>query len=81
MKQPLPRWILGLLLIILLILVPFLYQHPLNEPVRDAASRLPLKATHVDHHDIVKGEFKTGQQVTRACLQCHPDAAAQLMKT
>jgi octaheme c-type cytochrome (tetrathionate reductase family) len=81
MKQPFPRWIIGLLLILLLILVPFLYQHPLKEPDRDAASRLPLKATHVDHHDIVKGEFKTGPEVTRACLQCHPEAAAQLMKT
>jgi hypothetical protein len=35
------------------------------------------QAVHVDHSDIVKGEFTTGQDVTRACLECHKDAATR----
>ncbi|MDD4880754.1 MAG: tetrathionate reductase family octaheme c-type cytochrome [Gallionellaceae bacterium] len=76
-----PRWILGLFAIGLLIIVPYVYQHPLFKPSRDAATNIPAKSAHVDHHDIVKGDFKTGQDVTRACLVCHKDAAAELMKT
>jgi hypothetical protein len=81
MNNALPRWILGLALIGLLILAPFLYQLPSKEPHHDPAAKLPVKAAHVDHRDIVKGPFKTGQDVTRACLACHKDAAAQVMKT
>ncbi|TCJ19510.1 tetrathionate reductase family octaheme c-type cytochrome [Parasulfuritortus cantonensis] len=76
-----PRWILGLIAIGLLILVPYAYQHPMMKPSQDAAANIPIKSAHVDHRDIVKGDFKTGQDVTRACLVCHKDAAAELMKT
>jgi octaheme c-type cytochrome (tetrathionate reductase family) len=81
MKHRFPRWVLGLIVIALLILVPFVYQLPAKGPARDAATRLPVRAVHVDHRDIVKGPFKTGQDVTRACLVCHTGAAAELMKT
>ncbi len=81
MKHRFPRWVLGLIVIALLILVPFVYQLPAKGPARDASTRLPVRAVHVDHRDIVKGPFTTGQEVTRSCLVCHPDAAADLMKT
>ena len=81
MNKRFPRWLLGMLAIALLILVPFFYLHPMTKPPRDAAAQIPVKGVHVDHHDIVKGDFKTGQDVTRACLTCHKDAAAELMKT
>jgi octaheme c-type cytochrome (tetrathionate reductase family) len=81
MKTRLPPWVIGLLAIALLILVPFVYQLSGDEPPHDAASGLPVKGVHVDHRDIVKGEFRTGQDVTRACLACHKDAAVELMKT
>ena len=81
MKPRFPRWILGLIVISLLILVPFLYQRQARNTPQDAAAYMPVKGVHVDHHDIVKGSFKTGQDVTRACLACHQDAAADLMKT
>lgn len=76
-----PTWTLGLIGILLLILVPILYYLPHAQASNDPAAHIPTKAVHVDHKDIVKGEFKTGQDVTRACLECHEDAAAQLMKT
>ncbi len=81
MTNHFPRWIFGLIVIGLLVLVPFLYLQPRNTQSRDATRHIPAKSAHVDHHDIVKGVFKTGQDVTRACLVCHKDAATELMKT
>ncbi|MBI4196038.1 MAG: tetrathionate reductase family octaheme c-type cytochrome [Betaproteobacteria bacterium] len=34
-----------------------------------------------DHSEFVKGPFKSGPEVTRACLQCHQDQARAFMKT
>ena len=78
-----PFWTLGLLGIILVILLPVLYFLPRAAEglSTNPTDHLPEKPVHVDHRDIVTGEFKTGQDVTRACLECHEDAAAQLMKT
>ncbi|HEX2994164.1 MAG TPA: hypothetical protein VHP14_05050, partial [Anaerolineales bacterium] len=82
MKKRFPFWTVGLLGIILVILVPVLYFLPhAAQPSTNPADYLPEKPVHVDHVDIVKGDFKTGQDVTRACLECHPDAATQVMKT
>ena len=81
-KFRIPPWTLGLLGIILLTLVPILYFLPrANQPSSNPADYLPTKAVHVDHKDIIKGDFKTGQDVTRACLECHEDAATQIMGT
>ncbi|MFM2119577.1 MAG: hypothetical protein RL722_1045, partial [Pseudomonadota bacterium] len=77
-----PRWTFGLALIALLIAVPYVYLRAPAKPARIApAAALPVKAAHVDHRDIVQGPFKTGQEVTQACLVCHKDAAKELMKT
>ena len=37
----------------------------------------------VDHstHEALKKEFKSGAEVTKACLSCHSEAAAQFHKT
>jgi octaheme c-type cytochrome (tetrathionate reductase family) len=77
-----PTWTLGLIGILLVILVPILYFLPrADDPSTNPADYLPEKPVHVDHSDIVKGDFKTGQDVTRACLECHKDAATQVMAT
>jgi len=82
MKKHFPLWTLGLLGIILLIIVPVLYFLPrANKPSTNPEDHLPVKPVHVDHHDIVQGEFETGQDVTRACLECHEDATTDFMKT
>jgi len=39
-----------------------------------------LKA-QTNHAELIEGTFKTPQEVTRACLECHEDAAKQVMKT
>lgn len=40
-----------------------------------------LATAAVDHTDMVKGPFKTGQEVTKACLECHEKQAGDFMKT
>lgn len=34
-----------------------------------------------DHSELIEGTFKTPQEVTNACLECHEDAAKEVMKT
>jgi len=75
-EEAISRLDAGLIVIGLLILVPFVYLQPKKGESGSPASQIPVKGVHVDHRDIVKGEFKTGQDVTRACLACHKDAAA-----
>jgi octaheme c-type cytochrome (tetrathionate reductase family) len=81
MKKRFPLWTVGLVGILLLILVPVLYFLPHAQSKNDPAAHIPTKPVHVDHKDIIKGDFKTGQEVTRACLECHKDAATAVMKT
>ena len=35
----------------------------------------------MDHKDVISGPFKSGQEVTEACLGCHEQQAADFMKT
>jgi octaheme c-type cytochrome (tetrathionate reductase family) len=82
MKKRFPTWTLGLFGILLVMLVPVLYFLPRAKAASaNPSDYLPEKTVHVDHADIVNGEFKSGQDVTRACLDCHEDAAVDLMKT
>ncbi len=48
----------------------------------DAWSKVPKAPAHTDHATFYEGmTFKTGPEVTRACLECHKDAAHDVMKT
>lgn len=47
---------------------------PLN-PVADRVK------SHLDHSAFFKSDIKSGPEVTKKCLECHPDSAAQVMKT
>ena len=42
---------------------------------------MPPRVVPIDHTGLLQRDFKTGQDVTRACLGCHPDAARQVMRT
>lgn len=41
----------------------------------------PLRPPSVDHSTFFERPFADGPSVTRACLECHPDAAKELMAT
>ena len=75
-------WTLGLAAILLVIIVPLAIFWPEPAQAKDTPSdSVPRHVTHTDHKDIVQGDFTTGQEVTQACLECHPDAATEMMAT
>ncbi|GAB1370430.1 tetrathionate reductase family octaheme c-type cytochrome [Candidatus Kapaibacterium sp.] len=39
------------------------------------------KSDKVDHSELVSGPFETPQDVTRACIGCHEDQAAEVLKS
>ena len=82
MKKMKPFWILGLVGILFVITAPVAYFWPReNKPVDDPWAYVPTKTVHVDHTDIISGPFESGQDVTRACRECHEDAAQDVMMT
>ncbi|RMG04257.1 MAG: cytochrome C, partial [Planctomycetota bacterium] len=54
---------------------------PREVPADDPWARMPPPKPHTDHSKLISGELKTGPDVTRKCLECHPDAAKEVMKT
>lgn len=57
-------------------------QAPGREMAKQATRGKKLWIT-ADHskHEVLKQEFKTGPEVTTACLSCHTEAALQFHKT
>lgn len=86
MKDARNGWIAGLVFIVILIAVPVWY---FTRPAETVAGQtpdapwdhVPRRAEPVDHSSLFEGPLETGQDVTRACLQCHEDAATQVMGT
>jgi octaheme c-type cytochrome (tetrathionate reductase family) len=82
MKKRIPVWLIGLLVTLAVLAVPVAIFWPRAPQALDnPAASLQPTPVHVSHTDIVQGPFDTPQEVTRACLTCHPDSAAQLMAT
>ncbi len=82
MKKTRSFWTLGLAAILLVIILPLAIFWPKNAEAADNPwDNVPRHPTHVSHADIISGEFVTGQDVTRACLECHPDSGSELMVT
>ena len=82
MKNKKSLWILVVGLTILLVVVPLVIFLPRNNETRvDPWANVPERPSHTDHTHLLKGPYETGQEVTKACLECHPDAADQMMGT
>ena len=83
MKASKYNWLIGAVVILGLIIVPIVIFFPrtgtLESP--DPWGNVPLKVPHTDHSAIIQGPFETGPDVTRACLECHEDAAQEVMGT
>ena len=45
------------------------------------ADKLPVHPLHTDHSTFFQTAFPDGPAVTRACLECHPNASAEIMTT
>lgn len=82
MKNSKRIWIYGLLATLAIIIVPVIVFIPkASAATDDPWENVPRKAIHTDHKDIIQGPFETGSDVTKACLNCHQDAAFQVMQT
>lgn len=82
MQKIKPFWGVGAVGILLVIIVPMVYFWPRPaEKVEDPWAYVPQHIVHTSHADIVQGSFESPQEVTRACLECHADAAEQITHT
>lgn len=75
-------WWLGAGFTALIIVIPLVFFLP-GSPVKaeDPWATINTHRVHLDHSHFFTKPFNTPQEVTRACLVCHEDAANQLMKT
>ncbi|MGB2895762.1 MAG: cytochrome c3 family protein, partial [Anaerolineales bacterium] len=75
-------WVVGLIFTLVLIIVPIVIFVPWSSAsTNDPWDYVPVRAPHTDHTDLMQGAYETGSDVTRACLECHEDAAWQIMQT
>lgn len=75
-------WIIGLFVTLLIIVVPIVaFISPEEAQADDPWAAVPVREPHVDHSDLLPGPYETGSDVTRACLECHEDAAHQVAQT
>lgn len=76
-------WLLGAGFMILIIGIPLLLILPggSSAKVESPWKTIEKKRVHLDHSPFFTKSFNTPQEVTRACLECHKDAAKGIMKT
>ena len=75
-------WIGGLVVTLALLLVPIFLFLPRNAAQADDPwEGMPEHPIHTDHANLMEGPFETGPEVTQACLECHEDAADQVVHT
>ena len=82
MRKLMQPWVLALLLLLGALMV---YLDSRRE-APSAGGPLPAHfekkvRTHLDHSSFFRTRFKQPQDVTRACLSCHTQAASEVMKT
>src|SRR3972149_6257298 len=54
---------------------------PASVPAEPPGPAAPGREPHTDHTDLMPGPYDSGSQVTQRCLECHEEAAEQLMAT
>ncbi len=74
-------WVFGLLLIVAIIAGGVAVLLPRTAKAANPRAFLPQRPPHTDHVDLIKSPLVSGQEVTQACLECHPDSASQVMHT
>lgn len=75
-------WVFGLLATLGIITIPLIVFIPnISGVTDDPWANIPVRIPHTDHTDIIQGPFETGSHVTRTCLECHENAAFEIMQT
>lgn len=75
-------WAVGIILTALIILAPIVL-FASKEPAKrdDPWANVPERLPHTDHSDLLPGPFESGPEVTKACLECHEEAAHEVTQT
>lgn len=83
MKKQNNIWIFGLLGTLFLLLVPVVYFWPQTDAAAktDPWDSVAPRVSETDHSALMTGPYEKPQEVTLACLECHEDAADQVMHT
>jgi len=80
MKRFKQIWVLVVGLLLLLLAVSAVLRSGVDHSPDPGGAHEGIRA-HLDHSAFFKGPFSTGQDVTRACIECHEDAALEIMGT
>jgi len=68
--------------IIVIIAVPLIIFFPQRETTAaEPSSYLPVRKAHVDHGPLITGTFSKPQDVTARCLECHPKAEHEILRS
>ena len=82
MKLARYQWVLGLGTTLVLVAGPLAVFLPRAEPpIDDPAESVPTRKPHTDHTALLTDPYTSGPEVTLACLECHPQAAEEMMQT
>ncbi len=77
------NWIIGILITLIIFGVPItLVAVPKasSQQIDDPRAHLPRHSMPTDHSGFFNGaDFTTGQDVTEACLECHPEAGEEML--
>jgi len=75
-------WLIGLVVTLAIVIVPIVIFGPRAEAKRDnPQAHLPQPMNHTDHTALMTGPYETGADVTKACMDCHPEAGEQVIHT
>ena len=75
-------WVIGIIATLAIIIIPVIIFLPKEAHAQDKPwANIPVHKPHTDHTDIIQGPMDTGSDVTLACLDCHEDAAFEIMQT
>jgi len=82
MKLSKYSWLIGLGATIALVAIPVLLFLPRTADAGDDPwDGVPQRAPGVDHTPLMTGPYASGSEVTRRCLECHAEAAFEVMDT
>ncbi len=82
MKNLKQVWIFALISVLLTLVGYLLFEKQARTILKPPKPAFSQKTrVHLDHAAFFTQKFTSPQEVTRACLECHPRAAADLMKT
>ena len=75
-------WLAGLLVTLAVIIIPIVvFASNRSAEADNPQAGIPERPPHTDHAALLKGPYESGSDVTAACLECHEQAAWDLMKT